>query len=134
MKPNSNDLVYQIIDTTKLYKIVSVVNLPDGRALANFNTSYLKFYGNGKVGTFYTYNEHDINSLNPEKSDIGIYNYTKEVLTIQTYFYHVQGGGFVKDRLQKKTPNTLEFVGDKVLSTYKMVDIPSEWLIYKPDW
>ncbi|WP_394748096.1 hypothetical protein [Spongiimicrobium salis] len=134
IKPNKNNAVYKIIDTTKLYKIVSSEYLPDHTLNENLNISFLKFYANGKLGRFYSYDKDDLTSLNPKKADLGVYNYAKGKLRIQTYFYHVQGGGFVKNVLQKSTPNVLIFESEKVKTIYKSIEIPKEQLIYKPDW
>lgn len=136
MKRNTNNEVYKIIDTTKVYKLVSVLNIQDKDSsyLKEINKSFLKFYADGKVGDFYNYDATNINSLNPKKADIGVYNYSEGVLTIQRYFYHVQGGGFIEDRLKKCTADFLEFGDEDYTRRYMKIDIPAAFLIYTPDW
>ncbi len=55
MRRNTNNEVYKIIDTTKIYKLVSVLNI-DGKNstyLKEINTYFLKFYTDDKVGKFF---------------------------------------------------------------------------------
>ncbi len=134
MKRNTNNAVYKIIDTTKLYELVAVLNIQDSTYLEEFNKSFLKFYADGKIGRFYTYDKNDTNALNPKKAAMGVYNYNKGILRIQTYFYHVQGGGFLKYRLKKSTTDFLEFGTAETSWKYTKIDIPKEQLIYTPDW
>jgi len=136
MKRNTNKDVYKIIDTTKIYKRVSVlsINSKDSTYLKEFNKTFLKFYADGKVGEFFSYDDISLNSLNPKKATIGVYKYSKGELTIQTYFRSPQGSGFIKDRLKKHTADFLEFGDENYSSRYEKVDIPKEFLIYTPDW
>ncbi|WP_298902624.1 hypothetical protein [uncultured Psychroserpens sp.] len=134
MKRNTNKEVYKIIDTTKLYKLTSILNITDSTYLKEFNKTYLKFYADGKVGKFHDYDDTNVNSLNPEKATLGVYRYSKGKLTIQTYLQTAQGGGFIKDKLNKNTADFLEFGDEESSWKYVKVDIPKEFLIYKPDW
>ena len=136
MKRNTNNQVYKIIDTTKVYKLTSILNIQgkDSTYLKETNKYFLKFYADGKVGQFFNYKNINLNSLNPKKATIGVYSYSKGALTIQTYLQTAQGGGFLKDILKKSTADFLEF-GDKDYSRkYKKINIPKEFLIYTPDW
>lgn len=136
MKRNTNNEVYKIIDTTKIYKLASVLNIEgrDSTHLKEINKYFLKFYADGKVGEFFYYDDIDLNSLNPKKATIGVYKYSKGELTIQTYFRSPQGSGFIKDRLKKHTADFLEFGDENYSNRYEKVDIPKEFLIYTPDW
>lgn len=51
MKRNTNNDVYKIIDTTKIYKLVSAlgINGKDSTCFKGMNKYFLKFYGDGKV-------------------------------------------------------------------------------------
>ena len=118
----------------KLYSLTYVWNLKDNQVLDSFKHRYLKFYANGKVGTFYFYNLSDMNSLNPKKADIGYYNYRDGQLIVQSYFDHVQGGGYVKEFFIKKNDSTIVFTNIEYVHTYKIINLPKNFLIYKPDW
>ncbi|WP_350292933.1 hypothetical protein [uncultured Croceitalea sp.] len=136
MKRNTNSEVYKIIDTTKIYKLVSVLNIEgkDSTYLKDINKYFLKFYADGKVGEFFSYDDISLNSLNPKKATIGVYKYSKGKLTIQTYLETAQGGGFVKNRLKKSTDHYLEFGDENNSVRYEKEEIPKEFLIYTPDW
>lgn len=134
MKQNNSDSIYKIIDTSKLYEKVLIFDIKRNNNLTVFKKIYLKFYKNGKVGTFYFFDKNDKNSINPEKADIGYYNFSKKGLFIQTFFEHPQGGGYVKDKFNKISGDTIYFGNDEYLSKYQAVSLPNSFLIYKPDW
>lgn len=136
MERNTNNEVYKIIDTTKIYKLASVLNIEgyDSTYLKEINTYFLKFYADGKVGQFFYYDDINLNSLNPKSATIGVYRYSKGELTVQTYLETAQGGGFIKNRLKKCTADYLEFGDVNYSRRYDKVDIPKEFLIYTPDW
>ena len=134
-KTDVNPVVYTMVDTSKIYQIVSGVSLPDNKPLTSLNKTYLKFYGNGRAGTFFSYNPKDPGSLDPKKADIAYYRYKDGGIELETFFEHVQGGGWVKDKMVASgNTDTLSFVSDKILTKYKKLDLPKEFLIYKPDW
>ncbi len=136
MNRNTNNEVYKIIDTTKIYKLISVLNIDgkDSTYLKEINKYFLKFYADGKVGEFFSYDDISLNSLNPKKAAMGVYRYSKGELMIQTYLETAQGGGFLKNRLKKSTDDYLEFGDEDNSIRYEKVDIPKEFLIYTPDW
>lgn len=136
MKRNTNNEVYKIIDTTKVYKLTSILNVEgkDSTYLAEINRYFLKFYANGKVGQFFDYDNINLNSLNPKKATIGVYRYSREKLTIQSYLETVQGGGVVKNKLKNSTADYLEFGDEYYVARYEKIDIQKEFLIYTPDW
>ncbi len=134
IKQNKDFEVFKIIDTTKLYEITSAVNLPDNKSLNSVKQMYLKFYDEGKMGIFYYFDSKDVNSLNPKMADVGYYNFINGELTIQSYFKHPQGGGFIKEKSYKVSNDSLQFLTDNVLTTYESIQLPKEFLIYKPDW
>lgn len=130
----TDSIVYSLIDTAKLYEIVSAVSVSDNKPLNSMNKRYLKFYDNGRVGTFYVYRTDDLSSLNPKRAEIGYYKYNGKNLEIKTFFEHPQGGGWVKELLTKYDNDTLEFISDGILSKYKALNIPKTFLVYKADW
>jgi hypothetical protein len=134
IKPNSNDNVYKIIDTTKLYELIDVIDTIHNQKMYSVKKEFLKFYTNGRLGEFDIYNKGDVKSLEPMKAKMAYYNYDGKDLVVEFYFEHPQGGGLIKEKFYKLKKDTLELMGETNLSKYKIIDIPKEFLIYKPDW
>lgn len=134
LKPNTNNQVYKVIDTTRIYELISIEEINYNKKLDIANKSYLKFYAKGRLGEFHGYEKKEINSLNPKKARMGLYNFENEKLIIQFYLNHPQGGGLVKKELSKIEKDTLELISENYISKYKIRDLPKEFLIYKPDW
>ncbi len=135
LKPNTNNDVYKIIDTTRLYKLIWSEDLKYNQTLEIANPTYLKFYENGKVGKFQNYDSKDVTSLNPQKARMAIYNYENNKLSVQVYFKHPQGGGLVRDDYSLRQRNdTLTVITEDNLEKYKILNLPKEFLIYKLDW
>ena len=121
--------VYSIIDTTKLYEIISAVELPTSKPLTTVDKAYLKFYANGRVGTF-----HDDKSLDPKRAEIGYYEYDGKALQMRTFFEHPQGGGWIKGQLISFKGDTLQVTAQNILCTYRPLEIPPGLKHYTPDW
>ncbi len=134
IKPNSNNYVYKVIDTTKLYELVDAVSIKYNQRPSSLKKEFLKFYANGRVGEFEVYYESDIKSLDPKKAKMAYYNYDGKNLVIQIYFEHPQGGGLITNKLLKVDNNFLELISDEYIDKYKIIDLKKEFLIYKPDW
>jgi hypothetical protein len=134
IKPNESPQAFQVIDTSKLYEKVSAVYIPDNKPLNSVNKTYLKFYANGRLGVFYAYDKENPASLNPKNADMGFYNFSDGKFTIQTHFDHPQGGGFIKDELEKMSEAKIALKGGDILSVYSSLTIPKTHLIFKPDW
>ena len=134
IKPNSNPDVYKIIDTTKLYELVDAINIKYNQRPNSLKKEFLKFYANGRVGEFETYFDSDVRTLDPKKAKMAYYNYDGKNLVIQIYFEHPQGGGLITNKLHKIDNSYLELVSDEYIDKYKILDLPKEFLIYKPDW
>lgn len=141
IKPNNNDDVYKIIDTSKIYKLHNIVCQTDeivGNDLNGMNErnpSYLKFYKNGRVGEFRNIDLSDIKTLNPKKAESHLYSFKNNKFIVQEYFKHPQCGEcFVKKILTKNSQNQIVLSSENYTYTYAEVDIPLNYLIYKPDW
>lgn len=133
--------VFTLIDTASAYEYIHKFTLENPEPKYRYLNSYLKFYGNGRLGNFHIYDIKesmtDVSQLNPKRADIGYYKYDTQVFEIKTLFEHPQGGGFIKHTLVKSKNDTLIFVwnGDhRDTSYYKKVIIPKTALIYSPDW
>jgi len=131
---NVNTEAYGIIDTAKLYQLTSAVSVFDGKPLNSINQVYLKFYSNGRVGTFYSYSPGEVGSLNPRRADVGYYQYKENHIEIRTFFEHPQGGGWVKEQIVKLRPDTIQSRTDQILTKYKVLPLSPAFLVYKPDW
>jgi len=125
---------YGIIDTAKLYQIASAVAIFDGKPLNSVNQVYLKFYSNGRVGTFYSYSPGDVSTLNPKRADVGYYQYKEKHIEIKSFFEHPQGGGWVKEQIVKLHADTIQSSKDQILTKYKVLPLSPTFLVYKPDW
>ncbi len=148
IKPNTNKEVFSIIDTTCFYKWIKIddkdyfINSKSEKQKVSTLKSGLKFYKNGKVGNFWEYDASIVSSVNPERAEMGLYNYTEENgLRIQFIYYHVQSGYFIaKNKLLNKVGDTLVVESIKTAQgggdIYKYVKetLPKAALKYKPDW
>ncbi len=133
IKPNTNENVYKLIDTTKIYELYDAVDTLSNKSLFSIKKQFLKFYNNGRVAEFDYFDKNDIESLNSKKAKMAFYNFEKELI-IQFYFEHPQGGGLIKSKFLKSNKEWIELLSGNVLSKYKIIDLPKEFLIYKPDW
>ena len=134
IKPNSNKEVFNIIDTTKLYELVDACDPLNNERMYSMRKQFLKFYTNGRVGEFDVYNESDIKSLHPKKAKMAYYNYDGKKLVVEFYFEHPQGGGLIKKNFKEIRKDTLVLMNESYLYKYKILDLPKEFLVYKPDW
>lgn len=121
--------VYRIVDTTKLYEILSAVEIPGAKPLTSVNKSYLKFYANGRVGTFY-----DDQSLDPKRAEIGYYRFDGKAVVMRTFFEHPQGGGWINNQVISFKGDTLAVTSQNILCKYRPLPIPVEKMNYTPDW
>ena len=141
IKPYENDEVYKIIDTTKLYKLVSIENFMDesikmkSDEIIKSNPSYLKFYSNGKVGRFENIDIKNIETLNPKKAESYLYRFKNNKFIVQKYFKHPQCGEcFIKELVTRNAENQITLSSDNFLYTYEKIEIPLTFLKYSPDW
>lgn len=136
------DSIFKVIDTSALYELVNVEQLWYGtvKPYIDFKKSFLKFYSNGRVATFYYFDDNDKKAIKPEKADIGYYFSKKGRIFLKTHFDHPQGGGFVVEEMISAFGDTLilrsgkQKKEDYYLNTYKKIKLKKEFLIYKPDW
>jgi hypothetical protein len=141
IKPNSDNNVYRLIDTTKLYLEVSIANTLDSSVKQNSennlksNPSYLKFYSNGRVGEFKNIDFKNIETFNPKRAESYLYKLKNNKLTVQVYFKHTECGQcFIKKEVSNISNETIELTAENYIYTYKKVEMPQTYLIYKPDW
>jgi hypothetical protein len=136
IKPNTDESVYNIIDTTKIFSEISITDDSGNPvSIPNYKSNYLKFYKNGRVAEFSDINLQDISSFNPKRAKGYLYNLKNGNLVIQVYFKNPQCGQcFIKEKFNKISEDTFELKNDSYISTYKALEIPKDFLVYKPDW
>ena len=136
---NFDPAVFKLIDTAALYEQEDVFTEQYPKAAGKYNKQYLKFYAGGRVGVFYINDIgdalKDITLLNPKRANLGYYRSSPEGFDIVTHFEHVQGGGFIKEKLIRSTSEMLEFSYDDHAGVkYRKISLPKSALIYSPDW
>lgn len=136
IKPNTDETVYRIIDTSKIYYEISITdNFRKPVNFPGYKANYLKFYKNGRVAEFSDVDFEDENSFNPKKAKSYLYNYKKEKLIIQVYFKNPQCGQcFIKEKFNRISNDIFELENDGYISTYKAMEMPKSFLKFKPDW
>lgn len=135
VKENSNNKVYEILDTNVVYKLILLKY--NGLVTQNYNYRkyFLKFYDKGRVGKFDVFDIKDNNCINPKKADMGYYNFNNGILQVEFFHVHPQGNFFYIDsmKLYKDSivANDNKFKSESI---HTKVLIPKEWKRYKPDW
>lgn len=82
--PNTNDLVYSVIDTNSLYILYKEKRI---NVSGSMRPKYFKFYTNGRVAEFYNLNiniQKD-SILEARKGYMGYYNFDGKDLIVQFY-------------------------------------------------
>ena len=139
--PNRDENAYQIIDTSKIYKLVKIKIVGDEydrnglNSMNEKNPSYFKFYQNGRIGEFRNINLNDIETFNPKKAQSHLYQLKNSKFIVQEYFKHPQCGEcYIKKSLTKISENEIILSSENYIETYNKIEIPKKYLIYKPDW
>ena len=131
LNKNTNNSVFNIIDTNFIYKPIN-----DNTRLQYY--SIIKFYTNGKVGSFVVYKNEKIerNTFNPKRADIGIYNYNNGNKIVVEFSTIRQGNKYLYRENVVCTKDTIKIIGEKSIGIFvKDKTIPKEWLEgWKPDW
>jgi hypothetical protein len=97
--------------------------------------SYLKFYKNGRVAEFRNIDLNYIETLNPERAQSHLYSLKKDKFIVQQYFKSPQCGEcFIKKLVTKNSHNQIVLSSGEDTYTYKEVEVPLNYLVYKPDW
>ena len=99
------------------------------------NPSYLKFYKNGRVGEFRNIDLNYIETLNPKRAQSHLYNLKKDKFIVQEYFRNPQCGEcFIKKLVTKNSKNQIILSSEEDTYIYKEVEVPLNYLVFKPDW
>ena len=134
-KPNTNIGAFRIVDTTKMYNLISHKETEYGTVHQYHNKFVLKFYPNGRVGKFPYPDSSDIDALNPNKRRKGgMFNYDGKKILIQYRYNNPQSSGFSIEQIVKSTGDTLQIQLDNFLSTYRAINIPKNIRKHKANW
>ena len=116
---------YKIIDTSAFYKLVLDENLIKSRKNRYESLEMiegLKFYKNGRVGYFRDVDFDSIETLNPKKAIMGLYDFSNNL-----YFAEAKGTGGYTMMSKKNVGELMELVstidfGKETLLTAKTID------------
>lgn len=142
IKPNENLDLFNYIDTSSFYKLLLNKNLIKSRKNRSINIEMvegIKFYPDGKVGYFKDVDFKDINTLDPKKSIMGYYNFSKNKVKVEFIVDFPQAGKQIwreeiiltKDDFNDTLTPFVKKVEDSVM--YKKIKIPDKKLINQPD-
>jgi hypothetical protein len=121
---------YNLIDTSSIYISSSIRSFEN---LKNYNTIALKFYKNGRVAEFKN-SFDDLASLDPKKAKMGVYRLDKNELEMEFLSHSAQAGYFlVRSKIKIKDELIFSTYGN-ITYEYVKKPLPSEFLVYKPDW
>ncbi|MBS4039494.1 MAG: hypothetical protein KGZ81_02725 [Flavobacteriales bacterium] len=130
IKPIENTAFYELVDTSSIYVLINIYNFSN---LEVKIPNAIKFYKNGRVGMFKN-SFDDLSSLNPKKAEMGLYKLQKNKLEMEFITYSAQAGYFsIKSNIIIKGDTIFRNNGDFEY-TYLKHPLPSEFLVYKPDW
>lgn len=139
-KSNTNESVYQMIDTASFYLTVAL----DGQHMIMNNDGKprdirsrnggLKFYANGRVGSFSQTNSSEVGSLDPKKARMGLYCLNEDGFFAGFASHSPQAGVFIIKEKIKIKGDTLIMGTDKFEFKYLRKKLPDQWLVFKPDW
>jgi len=144
LKPNQNDLVYKMIDTTASYKFLyHIWDSIDvhGKYIMDEDVRLL-FYANGRVGLFYDSKFPNKNiDYNPARAVMGYYQYENGVLYLEFLVSSPQSGAYrILEIAMKCSEDTLISVmkktsrGGGYKKVYVRCDLPKDIKKLKPDW
>ncbi len=145
IKPNHNKNFIKYVDTSSFYIAIHSDKFIKKYNLQDYTTGF-KFYGNGKVGFIKGVNFLKPESFNSERASMGYYNFIGGKFYIETLYSGpgLLGSNYMASKkeilLNKSSKDTL-FIknfkssrGSDSIAKYVRMDLPKEFLIYKPDW
>lgn len=138
IKPNSNDMVYSIIDTNAIYVLykekrinISGVMIP----------KYCKFYPNGRIAKFY---DIDVNLkkdtiLEAKKGYMGYYNYHGKNIIVQFYNSNANSSELTTETFLVENDTMVSIKSyfkpnAEIKSFFFKEPIPKHIRVTKPDW
>ncbi len=128
-------IFFELIDTSKIYKRVYKKENSEKSPSQNTLPMFLKFYKEGKIAIFKGFEPNNVEIINPEFADMGIYRFRNNQLVLKEFIRTIQGSAWVtwKTNLSKNI-DTITFKSNHYVEKFVPIDIPQSFLIYKPDW
>lgn len=135
--PNTNNIVYSIIDTNAIYKLYKEERV---NASGSLIPRYYKFYPNGRIAKFY---ESNVNLkkdtiLEAKKSYMGYYGFKGKNIFVQFYNSNANASELFSESLTvNKDTLILTYQGienSSIKSFFIKENIPNHIRITKPDW
>lgn len=135
-----NSEVYTLIDTAKVYRLVASYYKYDKtntNAVAAYNLKkYLKFYSEGRLAVFDDFDLQTLDTLRPQITDQGYYEYTFKTLYTRNYLTNADGQQFYNPQWHEMRGDTLLLYSQstKYTSLYLPIPIPKTVFVDKADW
>lgn len=141
-KPNESTIIYSIIDTSLFYKLElneELIRSRKNRYIDLEMIEGLKFYKNNRVAYFIKIKLDSINTFNPKKAVMGLYQISNGNIEFEFIVRNPQSGKYLlKERVINNSKNNyclnVVVLNSKDTVKYNKISIPKEFLIYKPDW
>ncbi|WP_199120775.1 hypothetical protein [Pedobacter sp. ASV28] len=140
IKPNTNELAYQLIDTSAIYfntRINGQETIKDSSGndiLLREKNNAIKFYKDGRIGMFEQVDLENIKSLVPTRGRMGIYNLSNKGFLVEFVYHSPQAGIFRgKDTIRVKGDTIFRF-DKKYEYEYIKLRLSKKNLIFTPDW
>ncbi len=140
IQPNSNDSVYQLIDTSSIYMQIggidreTIKDSSGNNSLSSGKDNTILFYKNGRLGWFGQVDLKDVNSFEPKRANMGIYNYGKKGFFASLISHSVQAGVFQVRYPISVKGDTLFLGDDQYKDRYLKRKFPKNLLRYAADW
>lgn len=139
-KPNVDENVYQMIDTASFYfsELINGQYMMDGNdgkpRDIRLRRGGLKFYADGRVGSFNDTDLSDVSSFDPRKASMGLYSLSKKGFFIAFASHSPQAGVFIIKETILSKGDTLIVKNDSYEYKYLRKKLPDQLLVFKPDW
>ncbi len=145
IKPNHNKNFIKYVATSAFYAMMLTKSHIKKYNLENVLIG-VKFYDKGRIAHFRGIDFNSLESLDPKKAIMGYYNYDNKTFSIEKIY---SGPALIGSThklslseiiLEKSSKDTLfirnfnRSVGSGNITKYIRMDLPKEFLIYKPDW
>ena len=139
-KPNVDENVYQMIDTASFYftEAINGQYMRDGNdgkpRDIRLRKGGLKFYADGKVGSFNQTDLLDVSSFDSKKAIMGLYSLNKKGFFIAFASHSPQAGVIIIKKTILSKGDTLIVKNDSYEYKYLRKKLPNQLLVFKPDW
>jgi hypothetical protein len=138
IKPNSNDMVYSIIDTNAVYVLYKEKRI---NISGSIMPKYYKFYCNGRIAKFYNANVNlkKDTIIEAKKGYMGYYNYDGKNITVQFYNNNVNSSELTTETFLVENDTIVSIKSyfkpnAEIKSFFIKEPIPKDIRVTKPDW